>query len=673
MTGPRRNRWEYRKVPYRPEKPNQGKKGDLSLIIRFTEKYLWPHKWPIFLCIILMSFTACFGYIQSFYTKIAVDNILMVGDVPAVIRDMKSQNSAISQARAADLKSSRPAETEYDGTRQKTKPEEGFVSEKYRSASDTRPPWAGRKLTLLCIIYLVTLLFFNIATRIIQRVLATVSQKITEKLRDEMHDKIMSMSMSYHTSNSPGRLMARIISDVDVVKTQLLDLIVNASSQIIMFLVGIISVFILNPLIGVVLLTAMIPFVILALKIRPQIRKVSMESRHTNSSLWNYVSQKLDGAKAIIAYGREKTELLFMHRLSACLLRDVIRQQKLSATLTRMIQLISQFTDRGTFIYCTYLVLSGTMTLGTMLYINSAICNLFIPAVVLTQLTVQLSVLLVVLQRVTLTLDARQEVAEDPDAIDFPSPVRDKISVKNVSFAWDSSHEPVLKDISFDIRVGDWLCIMGSSGCGKSTLLQLIARLYDPQQGSIEVDGVNLEKIKFTSLRRNMAFVPQEAQIFGGTIRDNIAYGYPDATPAMIMEAAKSADAHDFIMELPVKYETVTGEKGATLSGGQRQRISIARALITRPEILLLDDCTSALDANTERKLQNTFEQILQNRTAIIVSQRVSMAMRCRKIIVLREGRIIEQGSHDELLAQNGYYADIYRTQTDSAATASVI
>jgi subfamily B ATP-binding cassette protein MsbA len=325
--------------------------------------------------------------------------------------------------------------------------------------------------------------------------------------------------------------------------------------------------------------------------------------------------------------------------------------------------MISIVTTRGILIYGTVLVLGGSMTLGTMLYVHGAACSLFMPVVVLTQMTMQVSVLLVVLQRLVYTLDAKQDVPEDPLAVDFPVPVHTGISLKHVTFTWNSEKAPVIDDITLEVPVGSWVCIMGASGCGKTTLLQLIARLYDPQEGEISVDGISLEHIRFASLRKRMAYVPQEAQILSGTLRDNITYAKPDASAQEIMAAARAAEAHDFIMDLPVKYETLLGEKGTSLSGGQKQRISIARALITNPEVLLLDDCTSALDANTERRLQETLERILKGKTAAIVSQRVSMAMRCDRIVVLAHGRIVEQGSHARLMAAGGYYADLFGKQ----------
>ena len=648
--GARRNRWEFRDVPYRPPRQDGGRRGDASLILRFMKRYVWPFKWPVLLCVALMSVNMCYPYIQSYYTKIAVDDILQVGNVVADLRARSSDASVVSVGRHVE---DRPA-------RQGS----GYISEADRKDDDTRPAWAGRRLLGLFAVYALTILLFNTLSRIVQRLQSRVSKDITERLREEMHDKVVSMSMSYHIANSPGRLMSRILSDVSIVQTQLMQLLVTALSNVAMFIVGLAILFSVSARIGFVVLVAMVPYVLVAARVRTEVRAVNVELRHTNACLWGYASQKLDAVRAIVAYGREKMESLFFHRLSACFLRDAVRQQQLSAVLQRAAALVTQFTGRGLFVYCAYLVLDGSMTLGTMMYVNSAVTHLFVPVATLTQLAVQVSALLVVLQRISYTLDSPQEVAEDPAGADFPMPVRSGIRLRHVTFGWDPKRPPVIDDLSLNIPVGSWICIMGASGCGKSTLLQLIARLYDPQSGEIDIDGVNLSHIKFRSLRQRLAYVPQEAQILSGTIRDNIIYGYPDATPSMIMDAARAADAHDFIMELPVKYETVTGEKGTTLSGGQRQRISIARALLTKPEILILDDCTSALDANTERKLQETFSHILAGKTAVIVSQRVSMAMRCQRIVVLDHGRILEQGTHEELLANGGYYAKLYAVQT---------
>lgn len=643
----RRKRYLYRTMPYRPPRIVYDRRGAFGLIFRFARAYVWPHRWPVLLCIVLMSLNTCAVYLQSYYVRVAVDEVLMVGtEAPAEGREHESMS--VERERT---------------DRVRFRARAGAVSEPVRFSSDSRPPWAGRRLLVLFVVYLSTVLFFNFANRAVQRLQSRVAQQITGRLREDMHDKVVSLSMSYHLANTPGRLMSRILADVGVVQAQLMELIVNASSQLVMFILGLVILYSLNVTIANVVLLAMIPYALVAGKVRKMVRAVNVELRHTNSCLWGLVAQKLDAIRAIIAYTRERMELLYFHSLSSSLLRDTIREQHLGAAMNRTADLISMITTRAILIYGTFLVLDGTMSLGTMLYVHGAASSLFMPVIVLTQMTLHVSVLLVVLQRLAYTLDTKQEIAENPLAVDFPSPVQTGIKLKNVTFSWNSEKAPVIDGINLEVPVGSWLCIMGASGAGKTTLLQLIARLYDPQEGEISVDGISLEHIRFATLRRQMAFVPQEAQILSGSIRDNVTYAKPDASPAEIMAAARQAEAHDFIMELPVKYETLIGEKGTSLSGGQKQRLSIARALITNPEVLLLDDCTSALDANTERRLQETLGRVLKGKTAVIVSQRVSMAMRCQHIVVLNQGRILEQGSHARLMAAGGYYAELYAKQ----------
>jgi ABC-type multidrug transport system fused ATPase/permease subunit len=333
--------------------------------------------------------------------------------------------------------------------------------------------------------------------------------------------------------------------------------------------------------------------------------------------------------------------------------------------MNRAADIIALCATRGLLIVCALEVIRGKMTVGQMMYINTAVMSLFMPVMGITMSVLHMSNLLVVLQRITATFQTSNEILESGAAREFPL-VRSKgLSLENVTHRFFPHSPPALADINLDITPGEWLCVMGPSGSGKTTLLQLLARLYDPTEGRVTLDNIPLTELSFRDLRSHIALVPQEPQILSGTIRDNILYGRRDATPREVMDAAISAEAHGFVMTQPVKYETLIGEKGATLSGGQRQRLSLARALLANADILLLDDCTSALDAETERKIQTALANMMTpQKSAVIVSQRTSMALKCHRVAILENGRLTELGPPQELLQRGGYFADLHAQQT---------
>jgi ABC-type multidrug transport system fused ATPase/permease subunit len=602
----------------------------------------------------LVAANACSVYLMSFYGRLVVDNILVI--TPAA-----EQGAGIKRRIWAP-----------DRDRPVTgRPRQGLGRRMDLGLSATdRPPGAGRRLFLLAVMYMATQIVLNVLSRVSNRRHITVGQGITGALREDMHKKVLTLGLSYHQSTNPGRLLSRILSDVAVVQNQMMSTITMLAQALSMIVVGSVILIVASWQMALIA-GAVIPlYAIVYRRSRPRIRELSKEMRHTNSCMFGFVSQKVDGIKAIQAYAREGRERLNFHRLAAVFLRDALGQQRISAGLSRASTIISGLCSAGVFLLGAHWVLQGRMSLGKMMFVRATTMNLFPPVLQLAQLSVTLSSLQVSLQRVVDILDRPLDIADSPDAVDFPRPLKSGIELRHVAFSYPSSDQdetddPVLRDVSLKVPAGSWLCVMGASGCGKTTLLQLLSRLYEPTRGRILVDGVPLDKVRLASLRRRVGVVPQEAQIFSGTVRENICYGVPDAEPAAIMAAAKAAQLHDFILEMKVQYETVIGEKGTSLSGGQRQRLSLARALLTDPDVLILDDCTSALDADTERRIQDTLAEILVDKTAIIVSQRVSMAKRCHRICTLENGIVSEFGTHDELVSGNGFYAKLHAQQTE--------
>lgn len=645
--------------PYR-EKDRE--KGRLNLFFRFVRVYLAPFRKLLAVCILMAVFDYCGSfYLLAYYSKIVIDSILVVSP-PAVGVSGQGEKSLSGLERESDSAKHRP-----DGNKISWR-WTGKISPKPESSKNipAYPPGARQKLWGIFFLYIVTVVVSNLLSRMAGRLRIFIGQKMTVKLRADMHEKIMRLSVAYHALHTPGRLLSRVISDTGIVQDQALNILINGASQVAIILVGTFMLLIINWQMMVIVAVSL-PFYVLIYKTtNPLLLKIQREMSHTNACLWGLVAQKIDAIRMIQACNREKKEQLHFHRLAASYLRDSLIQNGLGAATGSLAAVVSGLASGVVvFLYGVSRVLDNTISLGEMMYAWGTACALFGPILTLSNLNTTFMNLLVYLRRLAEVLDEPVRIAESPDAVELPVPLRRGIELSHVRFGYDPEGEPVLKDISLTVPVGTWLCVMGASGSGKTTLLHLIDRLFEPNAGAILFDETPLPRIQIFSLRRNVALVPQEPQIISGTVRDNICYGWPDAEPSQIIAAAEAAEFHDFVMTLPAKYETVIGEKGATLSGGQKQRLSLARALLTKPEVLLLDDCTSALDAETERRIQETLSKIMANKTAVIVSQRVSMAKQCRRICVLENGLVTESGTHAELIAREGFYARLHAKQTE--------
>jgi subfamily B ATP-binding cassette protein MsbA len=498
-------------------------------------------------------------------------------------------------------------------------------------------------------------------TSIQSYLLAYIGEHIVFDLRTSLYTQLHKLSLSFYSSRRVGDIVSRLSSDVTQMRTMLTNNLTGFLSQMLTLIGSIVIVTMMNARLTLFILALVPVLIVVAGVFGSRLQKASTHIQDQLADSTVVAEEGLQGIRVVKSFGREEYEVRRYNGAMEKTFHASLRMAVYGSSFTGLMMFLGFSTIAAIMWYGGREVISGNLTLamitGFLMYGISIAASLGGMAGLYAQLRSAIGGV----QRVFEILDMQPTIQDAADAMVLP-PARGEIHFEDVSFTYDGEAH-VLHDISLDIQAGEILALVGPSGAGKSTMFNLIPRFYDPTDGVIRLDGNDLRTVTHQSLREQIGIVPQETILFGGTIRENILYGRLDASEEEMIEAAEAANAHEFIMAFPKQYDTIVGERGTNLSGGQRQRIAIARAILKDPAILLLDEATSSLDNESEGLVQEALDRLMQNRTTVIVAHRLSTIKIADRIAVLDKGRLVELGSHDQLMQLNGLYARLYSRQ----------
>ena len=495
---------------------------------------------------------------------------------------------------------------------------------------------------------------------------SSVGYRMVYALRRELFAHLQSLSLSFHNHARSGDLLTRIAGDTNTLK----DVFAESILQFASYALTIIGMFaIMFSLSWRMSLIAMATLPLLGYSLFHLYRKTkasAKKQKKQEGKVASRMSEVLTAIPLVQAFSRERYEEEQFDAVTAKSLQESIRIARLEAAATRSSELITALGTAVAVLFGAMQVLNGQMMPGELVLVVSYLTNMYKPLRKLAKLSSDLSKAMASADRISEVLDIEPEIQDAPDAIDAGR-LRGEIAFQRVSFDYGDGRD-VLRDVSFAVPPGRRLALVGASGAGKSTIVSLILRLYEPQQGTIFLDGIEIQHFTRESLRRQIGLVLQQSILFGATIRENIVYGKPEASEGEIVAAAQAANSDEFIRELEDGYDTVIGERGATLSGGQRQRIAIARALIRDAPILILDEPMTGLDVESEAKVREALDRLMAGKTCLMITHDLQAVADADEVLVLEEGHIIERGKHDDLVANSRRYRQLYELDASRQA-----
>ena len=521
-----------------------------------------------------------------------------------------------------------------------------------------------KSIVMLTALAGVIVLYSVISTRIKIDVTTKVGQDIIHTIREDIFKHLQELPFSYYDERPHGKIQVRVVNYVNNLSDLLSNGIINTITDLCNLIFILIFMFAMSPKLTLICLCGLPVLVIYVVFLKRRQSHAWQVQSNKQSNLNAYIAESINGIRVTQAFVREEKNMDIFNDLSMSYRNAWLKAVYYNFAMGPMVDLISTITTSFIYVVGVSCIINGGqsgVTVGVLIAFTAYISRFWAPINTIASFYNSLLTAISYLERIFETIDEPVEVKDAPDATDMP-PIKGDVSFENVKFSYEDGG-PILKDVSFDVKQGQTIAIVGPTGAGKTTIVNLLSRFYNVDSGKVLIDGIDISKVKIHSLRTQMGVMMQDSFIFSGTIMDNIRYGNKTATDEEVIKAAKTVCAHDFIMEMEDGYNTQVNERGSRLSVGQRQLISFARALLEDPAILILDEATSSIDTETEIVLQEGLNNLLKGRTSFIIAHRLSTIKNADTIMYIDKGGIVEAGSHDELLENKGAYYELYMSQ----------